>query len=79
MFQLEIQDGSHGGQLENIFFASSPEPKGQLTRNFVGRIGVTGRSKIAKIVPIGKCKMVAMVAILKILFFSLHLQNPKVS
>ena len=38
--------------LENLFFASSPEPKGQLTRNLVGSIGVTRRSKIAKIVPI---------------------------
>ena len=33
-----------------IFFASSPEPKGQLTPNLVGSIGVTYRSKIAKIV-----------------------------
>ena len=38
--------------LENLFFASSPELKGQLTRNLVGSIGVTRRSKIAKIVPI---------------------------
>ena len=30
-------------------FASSPEPKGQLTRNFEGSSGMTGRSKIAKI------------------------------
>ena len=33
-------------------FASSPELKGQLTRNLVGSIRVTHRSKIAKIVPI---------------------------
>ena len=37
--KLEIQDGSHGGShgchLENLIFASSPEPKGQLTRNLV--------------------------------------------
>ena len=32
--------------------ASSFEPKGQLTRNLVGSIGVTRRSKIAKILPI---------------------------
>ena len=37
---------------QNLFFASSPEPKGQLTLNLVGSIGVTCRSKIAKIVPI---------------------------
>ena len=42
-------DGSH---LENLFFASSPEPKGQLTPNLLGSIGVTCRSKITKIVPI---------------------------
>ena len=54
--QLDIQDGHHGSHLENLFFASSPELKGQLTgqltRNLVGSIGVTCRSKIAKIVPI---------------------------
>ena len=50
---LEIQDGHHGSHLENLFFASSPEPKSQLTPNMVGSIGVTCRSKIAKIVPIG--------------------------
>ena len=38
--------------LKIYFFASSPELKGQLTRNLVGSIGVTCRSKIAKIVPI---------------------------
>ena len=37
----------------NQFFASSLDLKGQLTRNFVGSITVTGRSKMAKIVPIG--------------------------
>ena len=47
-----IQDGRHGSHLENLFFAASPELKGQLTRNLVGSIGVTRRSKIAKIVPI---------------------------
>ena len=35
-----------------LLFASS-EPKGLLTINWVGSIGVTYRSKIAKIVPIG--------------------------
>ena len=49
----EIQDGRHGGHLENLVFASSPEPKGQLTSNLLGSIGVTCRSKIAKIMPIG--------------------------
>ena len=38
--------------LKNLLFASSPELKGQLTRNLVGSIGVTCRSEIAKIVPI---------------------------
>ena len=38
--------------LKKLFFASSPEPKGQLTPNLVGSIRVTCRSKIAKIVPI---------------------------
>ena len=52
MCQLDIQDGRHGSHLENLFLASSPEPKGQLTRNLVGSIGVTRRSKIAKNVPI---------------------------
>ena len=52
-FWSEIQDGHHGSHLENLFFASSPEPKGQLTPNMLGSIGVTCRSKIAKIVPIG--------------------------
>ena len=47
---MEIKDGRYGGRLENLFVASSPEPKGQLTQNLVGSIGVTGRSKIAKIV-----------------------------
>ena len=50
--QSDIQDGHHGRNLKNLFFASSPELKGQLTRNLVGSIGVTCRSKIAKIVPI---------------------------
>ena len=50
---MEIQDGRHGGHLENLFFASSPEPKSQLTPNMVGSLGVTCRSKIAKIVQIG--------------------------
>ena len=46
----EIQDGRH---LENLFFASSPEPKDQLTPNLLGSIGVTCGSKIAKIMPFG--------------------------
>ena len=46
------QDGHHGGHLENLFFASSPEPKGHLTWNVVGSIWMTCRLKIAKIVSI---------------------------
>ena len=49
----EIQDGRHGGHLENLFFSSSPETKGQLTRTWVGSFGVTCGSKIVKIVPKG--------------------------
>ena len=48
--RLEIQDGRH---LENLFFASSPEPKGQLTPNLLGSIRVTCRSNIAKVVSVG--------------------------
>ena len=55
-FQSEIQDGRHGCHLENLFFASSPELKDQLSRNLVGIIEVTCRSKIAKIVPIGNTR-----------------------
>ena len=40
---IGIQDGHHGHHLENLFFASTPEPKGQLTRNLVGIIRVTCR------------------------------------
>ena len=36
-----------------LLFFASPEPKGQLTPNLLGSIGMTCRSKIAKIVPIG--------------------------
>ena len=32
-FRSEIQDGLHGGHLENLFYCPSPELKGQLTRN----------------------------------------------
>ena len=42
---IGIQDGRHGGSLEDLFFASSPESKGKLTRNLVRSIGVTYRSK----------------------------------
>ena len=38
--------------LKIFFFASSHEPKGQLTWNLVGSIEVTCRSKLAKSVPI---------------------------
>ena len=30
-FRSEIKHGCHGGHLENLFFPSPPEPKGQLT------------------------------------------------
>ena len=40
------------GHLENLFFTSSPELKGQLTQNLVGSIRVTCRSPKCKIVPI---------------------------
>ena len=43
-----MQDGRHGRHLENLFFASSPEPKGQLTPNLLGSIRVTCRSNVAK-------------------------------
>ena len=33
---IRNQDGRHGSHLENLFFASSPELKGQLIRNLVG-------------------------------------------
>ena len=49
-FCLEMRDGHHGGHFENIF-ASSPEPKGQVTGKLLGSIGMTCRSKIA-IIPI---------------------------
>ena len=39
--ESEIQDGRHDSHLENLFFASSPKPKGQLTPNLLGSIGVT--------------------------------------
>ena len=51
-FWSEIQDGHHGCYLVDLFCASSPEPKGQLTRNLVESIRVTSRSKVAKIIPI---------------------------
>ena len=61
-------DGCHGRHLENLFFASF-EPKGQLTCNLVRSIGVTCRSKIAKIVHDQIFKIAPMAAILKICFF----------
>ena len=67
--------GRCGGHLENLFFASSPEPKGQLTRNLVGSIRVTCRSKNSYNHSDLKSKMVAVVAILKI-YFSLLLLCP---
>ena len=38
---IGIQDGHHGVSLEDLFFVSSPESKGKLTRNLVRSIGVT--------------------------------------
>ena len=75
---MEIQDDCHGGHLENLFFAYAPELKGQLTRNLVGSIRVTCRSKIAKNRSDWKSKMAVMAAILKI-YFSLILLNQKAS
>ena len=43
--------------LKIYFFFSSSEMKGQLTRNLVGSIGVTCRSKIAQMVAIGNLKL----------------------
>ena len=51
--RLEIQDGRHSWHLEHLCFASSPEQKEQLTWNLVCSIGVTFRSKIAKIILMG--------------------------
>ena len=45
--------GHHDCHLENLFFISSPEPKGQLIWNLVGSIGMSCRAKEAKIVLIG--------------------------
>ena len=44
---MAVMAPSNGGHLENLFFASSPEAKGQLTQNLVRSILVTCRSKIA--------------------------------
>ena len=52
MFLSEFQDGHHGDHLKNLFFASSPELEGQLTRNLVGSIRETCRSKKGKIFPL---------------------------
>ena len=70
-FRSEIQDSSH---LENLFFFSSSELKGQLTRNLVGSIGVTCRSIMARCDR--KSQIAAMAAILKICF-ELFLLNRK--
>ena len=56
IFLSEIQDGRHGSHSKNLSFASSPEPKGQLTWNLVRFIEVTYRSKVAKIVSIGNTR-----------------------
>ena len=48
-FRSENQDGHSCSHLENLFFASCPEPKGHLTWNLVGSTGMTCRSKIAKL------------------------------
>ena len=46
----------HGRHRENLFCASSPEPKGQLCRNLVGTIGPIYRSIIDKMVPTGNLR-----------------------
>ena len=73
---LEIQDGCHGGHLENQFFASSSELEGELTRNLLGSIGLTYRSKIAKIFLIRNPRCLPWQPSLKI-YFSLLLLNRK--
>ena len=52
MFLFEIQDVRYRGQLGNLFYPSSPEEKGQFTRNLVGNIGAPYGLKVTKIVPI---------------------------
>ena len=44
----KIQDGCYGCHFENLFLASSPAPKGQLTQNLVGGIGATADQKQLK-------------------------------
>ena len=53
---LDIKDGHHVDHLENLFFASSPEAKGKLTRNLAGSIGVTDKLKVGTIVSIGNLR-----------------------
>ena len=48
LFRSEIQDSRHGGHLENLYGTSSPQPKGQLTQNYIGSIEATYRSEIGK-------------------------------
>ena len=56
-FQSKIQDGHHNLHLENRFWTSFLEPKGQLTWNLVGSIrAFTCRSVVAEIVLIGNLK-----------------------
>ena len=70
-FRSEIQKCRNGWHIENLFFASVPKKKGQLTWNLVGSIGETCRSKLAEIVQMGNQKIVA---ILKIYFSLLFLK-----
>ena len=44
LLRYEIQGGCHGRHLEKLTCPSS-EPKGKLTRNLIGSIGVTCKSK----------------------------------
>ena len=63
-------------RLENLFFASSSEPKGQLTRNLVGSFGVTDLwIKNSQTYSDRKSKMASIAAILKIYFSLLHLNH----
>ena len=66
---IEIQDGRYGGHLENLFCDSSPDPKGQLTRNSVTLYikNIWNRSD-------RKSKKATMPAILKI-YFVCHLMS----
>ena len=53
IIRSKVQAARHCGHLYNLFFSSTTDSKGQLTRNLVGSIGAICRSKIAEIISIG--------------------------